>query len=214
MSIIDLSHNLISGDLVLDGEQNPKLEEISNIKAKGYAVTLISIHSHTGTHIDAPSHMIEGAKTLTSFPISKYYGQGMMIQCKEFANKEIPLSYLQQFEESISKAEFIILNTGWDQKWNTLEYFKNFPVLSEESASWLSRFNLKGIGIDSISIDHIDSQTTPIHKILLSNEILIIENLTNLNELTNKSFNFQCMPIKFKDIEGSPVRAVAHINEA
>ena len=214
MSIIDLSHNLISGDLVLDGEQKPDLKEISSIQTKGYAVTFISIHSHTGTHIDAPCHMIENAKTLTSFTISKFYGRGLMIQCKEFANKEIPLSYLQQFEDSISKVDFLILNTGWDQKWNTLEYFKDFPVLSEESALWLSCFKLKGIGIDAISIDHIDSQTMTIHKILLSNEILIIENLTKLDELTNQSFKFQCMPIKFKNIDGSPVRAAAYLDEA
>ncbi len=214
MYLIDLTHDLISGDLVLDGEQKPQLEQISTIPSKGYAVTFISIHSHTGTHIDAPAHMLENAKSLTSFPVSKFYGKGLMIPCQKFAHQEIPLEYLKQFENRIAEVEFIILHTGWDQKWNTPEYFKNFPVLSEEAASWLSRFGLKGIGIDAISIDHIDSQTMTIHKILLSKEVLIIENLTKLETLKDRSFNFQCMPIKFKDIDGSPVRAVAHLNEA
>ena len=213
MQIIDLSHSLKLGDLVIEGMMKPELKSIANIKENGYAMTSISIHSHTGTHIDAPAHIIEGTKKLDAFPISKFHGKGIHIPCQEFANKEIPINYLKDFESSIKNTDFIILHSGWSKKWNTAAYYDHFPVLSEEAAHWLTKFHLKGIGADMISMDPIQSQALPVHHLLLGNEILIIENLANLDALEpTTSFTFQCFPIKFDKIDGSPVRALAFVD--
>ena len=209
MPIIDLSHTIISGDLVFEGMKRPELKSLRNVKENGFAITSIEMHSHNGTHIDAPSHMIDQAKTLTDFPISKFHGKAIQIPCHEFANQEIPLIYLLKYQAKIQQVEFVIFNSGWYKKWNTTAYFDHFPVLSQESAIWLSNFNLKGIGLDIISIDHIKSETVPVHLTFLNKEILIIENLTNLDFIGTDAFTFQCFPIKFDQIDGSPIRAVA-----
>jgi len=209
MPIIDLSHTIISGDLVFEGMKRPELKSLRNVKENGFAITSIEMHSHNGTHIDAPSHMIDQAKTLTDFPISKFHGKAIQIPCHEFANQEIPLIYLLKYQAKIQQVEFVIFNSGWYKKWNTTAYFDHFPVLSQESAIWLSNFNLKGIGLDIISIDHIKSETVPVHLTLLNKEILIIENLNNLNLLGTDFFTFQCFPLKFDRIDGSPIRAIA-----
>jgi kynurenine formamidase len=117
-----------------------------------------------------------------------------------------------KFEDSIKNAEFIIFNSGWSKKWNTPAYFDHFPVLSQESAKWLTQFKVKGVGFDAISVDHIKSQTVPVHITLLSKEILIIENLTNLVALKSNPFIFQCLPIKCDKIDGSPIRAIAFVD--
>lgn len=209
MSIIDLSHSIKSGDLVFEGMKMPELKSLRNVKENGFAITSIEMHSHNGTHIDAPSHMIDRAKSLSDFPVSKFYGKAIQIPCQEFVNKEIPLKYLLKYEAKIKQSEFIIFNSGWYKKWNTPDYFDHFPVLSIESAVWLSNFNLKGIGLDIISIDHIKSETVPVHLTLLNKEILIIENLNNLDQLSTEFFTFQCFPLKFDQIDGSPIRAIA-----
>jgi kynurenine formamidase len=70
-------------------------------------------------------------------------------------------------------------------------------------------YNLKGIGIDAISVDSIDSKKMENHQAILANEIFIIENLTNLCKLTSEYFLFTCFPIKFQNSDGSPIRAIA-----
>ncbi len=102
-------------------------------------------------------------------------------------------------------------DTGWSQYWGTEQYFSDYPVLSLEAADWLSRFGLRGFGLDTISADEADSQDFPVHKAFLRNDMIIIENLTNLEKLPCSRFLFSCFPLNFEDADGSPVRAVAFI---
>jgi kynurenine formamidase len=102
-----------------------------------------------------------------------------------------------------------LIYTGWSRYWGTDKYFSDYPVLSPESTEWLSRFKLKGIGLDVISADGADSQDFPIHKAFLKNDTVIIENLKNLDLVPIDQFLFSCLPLKLEDADGSPVRAVA-----
>jgi arylformamidase len=117
---------------------------------------------------------------------------------------------LKQFEEKIKTAEFILFNSGWSAKWKTEAYFEGFPTLTNEATEWLTTFNLKGIGLDSISLDPVPDLTLPNHKIVLAKEILIIENLCNMDALPEE-FMFQCFPLKIEQADGSPVRAVGMV---
>jgi len=205
MKAIDLSH-LINQDItVYPGSARPVLENIHSINKDGFAELNINMLTHT----DAPCHIIQDAKSLDDFPVEKFMGRGIIIDCKQFAGKEIPLSYMEQFESRIKQSEFILFNSGWSLKWKTEGYFRHFPILSSEATAWLSGFNLKGIGLDCISIDSITSQELPNHHIVLSKEILIIENLTGLDSITADTFTFQCLPLKIEHADGSPIRAIA-----
>ena len=84
-------------------------------------------------------------------------------------------------------------------------------MLSTETATWISGFRLKGLGVDMISIDREGTSDFPVHRILLAQNILIIENLTNLKGLPQVGFSFSCLPLKFENADGSPVRAIAII---
>jgi kynurenine formamidase len=80
-----------------------------------------------------------------------------------------------------------------------------------ETAHWLSNFHLKGLGLDTISADSADTQDYPVHKAFLHKEIIIVENLTNLEDLPGEPVMFSCFPLYFTEADGSPVRAVAVI---
>jgi len=172
---------------------------------------------HTGTHIDAPCHMFKNAKSIDQFPIDKFVGKAILIPCQD--KTEITLEYLQEFEEKIAQADFILFFTGWQYKWNTQAYFENSPTPTIEAAKWLTKFKLKGIGFDSFSVDKIISAHTvteenlPNHHILLAKEILLIENLTNLDKLPDSPFSFQCLPLNIENADGSPIRPIAVIDE-
>ena len=172
---------------------------------------------HSGTHIDAPCHVIQNTKSLDQFPLDKFMGDAIVIRCDD--RMEIDIEFLKTFRLIISKIDFIIFFTGWEHKWKTKDYFEDCPTLSQEAAQWLTQFNLKGIGFDAFSVDKIVSvekvtpDTLPNHHILLAKEVLLIENLTNISLLPEGIFSFQCLPLKIEDADGSPIRAIAILED-
>ncbi|MCD6178369.1 MAG: cyclase family protein [Bacteroidales bacterium] len=211
MQIIDLSHE-ISEQMTVFGEmEKPEITRKYTVKKDGFKLHELKINSHTGTHVDAPAHMIADRKNLDDFALNQFYGKGFILKVDQFAKSEIPLDFLKKHENQIRDTEFLILNSGWYKKWKTADYQINYPVLSQESAQWLTQFQLKGIGLDYISIDPTDSQDVPLHKIILGADFIIIENLTNLDTLQKSDFQFQCFPLKVNQADGSTSRAVAFV---
>ncbi|MPQ45332.1 cyclase family protein, partial [Clostridium tarantellae] len=194
-------------------ETRPEIKKIANIKNDGYNEKSLHIFSHTGTHMDSPKHMIENGKSLYEFEINKFIGKAFLLDVSNLLQDNIEINILKKYEKEIKKSEFLIIKTGWEKYWNSEKYFYNFPVLTEEAANWICKFNLKGIGVDTISIDKVDSIHFKIHKIIFSKDMIIIENLTNLSTLTIKKFTFCATPLKYENSDGSPVRAIAITNK-
>jgi arylformamidase len=213
MKIIDLSHTISMGMPVYPGMEAPLFEYANTIEKDGFMERRITMFSHTGTHIDAPAHLFKEGKTLDNYNAGYFLGKAIAIGLKNIGNGEINLKSLVQYESLIKQADYLILNTGWNQHWGTEKYFKNYPVLNDKAAKWLTDMShLKGIGVDAISIDKEEDNALPIHQIFLRNEIVIIENLTNLDQLSQVPFVISCFPLKLKDADGSPVRAIGIID--
>ena len=113
----------------------------------------------------------------------------------------------------ISEVEFVLFYSGWDIKWGRSEYFEGFPTLSPEAARYLCNLKLKGVGFDVISADPVASSDLPNHKLLLGNEIIIVENLCNLDKLPNKPLTFIALPLKIAESDGAPARAVGIVSQ-
>lgn len=209
MRIIDLTHMLTEDMSVYPGSEKPVLEQTNSIKKDGYAELKITMYTHTGTHMDAPAHMIEGGKTLEKFKPGKFFGPALCIDCMDIQNSLITKQHLIDYEEKLKKVDFVLFKTGWSAKWKTKDYFLNYPTLSTEACNWIAKFNLKGIGLDTISVDTIHSDNMENHHIILGKGMVIIENMTNLNELDEEIFTLSCFPLKFENADGSPVWAVA-----
>ncbi|MBN1599099.1 MAG: cyclase family protein [Bacteroidales bacterium] len=208
-AIIDLSYNIDPAMPVYPGSDEPTIEIVSSIEQDGYKETRISVWSHIGTHIESQSHIIKEGKTLDQFNIDQFIGSAIVISCNNLQYIEADL-----LPESLNKQkcpDFILFYTGWDKYWGTKRYFDNYPVLTLGVSKLLSSLPLKGIGIDTISVDPIDSKEYPVHKILLNNDKVIIENLCNLDKLPRSEFSFSCVPLKISNSEASPVRAYAII---
>ncbi len=213
MKIIDLSHKVSSTMPVYPGTECPEISTPCTIENNGFVEKKITMYSHTGTHVDAPAHLTKDAATLDQIPLNHYIGKTSVLNLSQINNPTIETKDLASFQDFFEKSEFILLFTGWSKLWNKAAYFENYPVLTIEAAKWVTRFNLKGIGIDMISMDRLDSHSFPIHKIFLKKNIIIIENLTNLEHIPDTSFIFSCFPLKIAHADGSPVRAVALIED-
>lgn len=210
LKYFDLSQMISTEMPVYPGTEAPIFMDFCTIAKHGFNETKITFYTHTGTHLDAPAHLLKDGLNLKSLAIEHFIGKGLVIDCTDLSNGEhINLLKLMSYREQLLKTDFVLFYTAWSKKWGSNEYFKNFPVLDEKAAEFLSSLNIKGVGIDAISVDPVDAEDFVIHKKFLSKNIIIIENLTNLDKLIDISFNFTCFPLNLDVKDGSPVRAVA-----
>jgi arylformamidase len=213
MDVIDLTHPLQTGMPVFPGEPGPSLSNTAVLQEQGYRVKWLEMGSHTGTHMDAPAHLIPEGKTLDSFPVSHFSGVAYIMVIPE-GTREISIGFVRQFADSLGNAEYLLLNTGWSRYWGQESYFRGFPVLSAEAAVWLSGYPLRGIGMDTISADPVESVTLPIHHILLQAGMVLVENLTFPDHGCPDHLFFCCFPLKITGADGSPLRAVAFTGQS
>lgn len=212
MQIIDLTHLMENKMPAYPGEKSPVFTKKLSHKKDGVQVLRINMLTHSGTHLDTPAHFFSIGATLDEIPVDRFIGKGLMIDCTAFgAGEQIVMRHLTKHEDALSKAAYVLIHTGWDKHWGSDKYYGDFPVLSEDAAKYLTRFKILGVGLDVPSVDPVDSANYPNHLTLLGHGIYIIENLTNLNWIGRKKFVFSAFPLKIKNGDGSPVRAVAII---
>lgn len=211
MKTYDLSHTITPGMPVYPGTEPPVFGAACTIDAHGFEEKQLTLFSHTGTHMDAPSHILMDGKPLDRFAADRFVGSGIVVDVSRAAEGSVRTADLAGYESILPRIDFLLLYTGWSPKWGTEAYFQGYPVLTVGAARFLKTFNLSGIGVDAISVDPPRTETFPVHRILLRAGILIIENLTNLLPLVDMEFTFICPPLKIENADGSPVRALAHI---
>ncbi len=212
MTLIDLTLTISSTIPSFPGSPKPQFIPWSTIKEEGYNLELLFLSSHTGTHMDAPYHFFKKGAKIHEIPISRFVGTAILIKIIKEKNEAISREDLVLFENKngkIPKNSSVIFFTDWQKNLNNESYFYSNPGLSESGAKYLVSKNTNLVGIDSPSIDLGKDKKFTAHKILSRNNILIVENLSNLHKIKSKTFDFVILPLKLKDATGSPVRALA-----
>lgn len=176
---------------------------LKTIVKYGFVVdNILKTSMHIGTHIDAAQHMIIGGKSLSEYPLEKFIGRGKLINASH--RKTIDIDLLDDLD--IRQGDIVLILTGCDNTFGTPDYFEKYPIFTERFAEKLVEKGVKIVGIDSPTPDN---HPFPVHKIFLGNDVLIIEMLTNLDQLINISkFNVIALPPKF-DTAGSFIRVIA-----
>ncbi|MBN1251581.1 MAG: cyclase family protein [Bacteroidales bacterium] len=209
MKIIDLSHTIEESMTVYPGSAKPIIEKIIYPDFLNINVQKYIIEGHIGTHIDTPKHFFLDKKNTENCDLLNFYGKAIVLDSTKYLNNGVITSKILDSVSDLNSYSFIIFYTSWSKKWKTESYFNDFPVISKEMAEILSKSGIKGVGFDAISIDPISDTEFINHNIVLGADKIIIENLTNLESLINIDFTISCLPLKFKNGDGSPVRAVA-----
>lgn len=213
MIAIDLTHPIREGMPVYPGTEPPVITDAALIVRDHYREKKICLYSHTGTHLDAPAHLLEGGRTLNSYDASAFLGRAIVVDCADIGEDGEITSERISRHPHLGEAEFILFHTGWDKKWGSESYFHGYPTLTEDAVELLLSLGLKGIGFDTISPDKLENVNLTIHKRYLSDsEGLIIENLTGLDRLGCEPFSLICLPLDLEDADGAPARAVALID--
>jgi kynurenine formamidase len=212
MKVIDLTHAITPAMPVYPGTQPPTIRQATTVAQDGFAEKWIGMYSHTGTHIDAPAHMLPNAVTLDQLAIDHFIGRAWVLDVSALAGPEIGMAFLESRAEELENVEFVLFHTGWSRRWNEESYFTGFPVLSAEAARWLCRRGLKGVGFDAMSADQVGDNLFVNHLVFFEAGLILIENLTGLEPLLGRRFLFSCLPLKLEQADGSPVRAVAMVD--
>jgi arylformamidase len=178
-------------------EKQPKMNQVTN----GYVTeTRLEIDVHTGTHIDAPRHMVVDGDTFETIPMEDLVGQ-----CKVFdltqVDDGISKKDLERFD--IQKDDFVFLKTK-----NSFEDTFNFDFiyLAQDGAEYLSQLGIRGVGIDTLGIER-SQEGHPTHKTLFAKKIIIIEGL-RLKEINQGEYFMVAAPLKLVGTDGSPARVL------
>lgn len=209
--IIDLTLTVSQHLPSFTGSPVPQFLDWSDLDSDGYNLELVFMSTHTGTHIDAPSHFTKNGKTIDKIPVSRLMTSALLIELPKARNGLITKTDLTDFENkhgSIPSHATVVFYTGWQKNLSKKNYFTQNPGLSKNAAEYLVLKKINLVGIDSPSIDAGSDQKFTAHHILLKNNILIVENLTNLALIKTPEFSLVVLPLKLKNASGSPVRAV------
>ncbi|MHA2251119.1 MAG: cyclase family protein [Candidatus Kariarchaeaceae archaeon] len=179
-----------------------------------FEITEIKFQTSIGTYLDSPYHRYPNGKDISEIDISSVILDGVVIDVRNNPpNVHLTLECIPNNLNITEKA--VLFNFGWDKYWGKEKYHE-YPFISNEIIEYLVTNGVKLVGVDTINIDNSKDLTRPAHSKLLKNEILIIENLTNLNLLLDQTkqrnnFRFFAVPIKAKKVAAMPVRAFAEI---
>lgn len=191
---------------VWPGEPQPRIEHKMKISEGADAnVTHVAFGSHTGTHIDAPLHFVDGGKTTIEIPLEKLVGTCQVVDCR--GKSKITAADLDSLELMPGVLK-VLFKTDNSQLWDDFghPFYEDFCALTADAAQWVVDRGIHLVGIDYLSIQlYHDSFET--HVILLSAETVIVETL-DLRQVEPGIYRLVCLPLKTAGVEGTPARAV------
>lgn len=162
--------------------------------------------THTGTHIDAPYHFVEGGQTVDALPLETLVGTGYCIDVR--GNLLVDRRAVQEQWDGAMDRSIVLFRTGWSTKRSfSREFLYSFPGLSMDAAKFLLEHGVKMVGIDTLSIDPYG--VYDVHRLLLGEAVPIIEDLA-LEELEcGRAYTIIALPLRIQGASGSMARVIA-----
>ena len=202
MKIIDISWPIKNDTTTYKNKNTLKIKHTKTFSKDKARESQITISTHTGTHIDAPSHFLKTGKTIDKLDLNKINSKCRVIHIKN--KNTITVEDLKN--KKIKKDEIILLKTKNSNLKQNTKFNKNFTYLTKEAAKFLTKSKIKAIGIDYLGIER-DQPSHETHKILLKNNIPIIEGL-RLKNTKEKTYQLICLPLNLIGLEAAPARAI------
>jgi len=206
--IVDISVPLGPGIPVWPGDPEMTAEPISQT-ANGdvFNMTLLRMSGHTGTHVDAPRHIVHEGATLDQIPLARWYGPCQVIEIPE-ERTEIDVSDLEQ-AGVLPETTRLLFKTGNSRRWRPLPmpFEEDYVAVTPAGARWIVERGLQLAGIDYLSIEGWADTENQTHRTLLNAGVLIVENL-NLSGIEPGSYYLICLPLKLTGADGAPARAL------
>ena len=212
--IVDLSRRVDDETQVYPGDPPVRLEPAATLAAHGVNVLAVHIGSHSGTHVDAPYHFVQGGPRVDEMDPRLFVGRAVIVDVRGKGPRErITVEDLQPYEGRLSEGFVAVLRTGWEERYGTPGY-NDHPFLDRRAAQLILDAGVKTVAIDALSVDETvlegdQPEGYPAHRAILGAGGVIAENLANLAALDFPDPLLSLLPIKLGGSDGAPVRAVA-----
>lgn len=229
--VVDLTYSFDENTIYWPKNQSFHRRETSRgMTSKGYwyASGTFSASEHGGTHLDAPFHFAASGMTTDEIPVSQLFGPAVVIDiqphCQNNPDYELTIADITQWEGRYGKIDantLVLLQTGWGVYWPDKSQYLgsatpedpstlHFPGFSAEAISFLvNQRQIRGVGIDTASIDPGQSRDFRAHQILSKANRYALENVASLEKIPPRGAVVYALPIKIKDGTGGPVRIIA-----
>lgn len=205
---IDLTRTLYSGT------PGVEFEPASELEKDGWNAQILHLHSHIGTHMDAPFHfgLKKEPETIDQYPPSQLMGRAWMVRIQHVQPKQlIQIEDMQDVADRIESGDNILIRTDWSKIEDYSIYRNQLPRISVELAHWLVDKKVNILGVESPSVADVNNleEVTEVHHILLKGGIVIVEGLINLDQIESDHVWLIALPLKIANGDGAPCRAVA-----
>lgn len=227
MALIDLTLEMYDGLQSFANHPPIQIKEQSTFEnskhryispCQGFESRLLTFSDHSGTHIDAPIHFIEGGETTSDMQLEKTMGAALLLDVSDFKapDEAVTSEMLDRAEQEqgvqVEKDDIVLIRTR-KGTWGDEGFFEE-KAFALSAGEWLTKKRVKMVGLDLANIDVNDNMKREVHLELLGKNIYIVENLVHLEKLPKQErFQFQAVPLKMKNATASPVRAFAFVND-
>lgn len=199
---IDVGTAIDANMPVWPDDPRPQITQPHTIGKDGFNLTHVCMGAHTGTHVDAPAHYIEGGATVDQIGMERLIGPAKVF---EVPGKVVTAESLLNLD--ISKGDRLIVKTENSKiDWPNRPFMKDYVYLDESAAQLLVNKGIYLIGVDYLSVGSFDDGERT-HRILLGNGIVIVEGLLLAN-VEPGYYNMICLPMKLKSADGAPARTL------
>jgi kynurenine formamidase len=228
LKLIDLSQEIYQGMSIFPMHQKTfifsNMTHEENMKdtgstTLGFSARNLLLSEHCGTHSDGIWEFKPSGPTIDKMPLEFFWGSAICIDLSHVPSSR----YIEpkDLEEALGKSgqkinigDIVLLYTGhYDRNFGTDKWQTAYSGLSYEGAKWLAEKGAINIGVDTPAIDHPEDINFSGHLVCGEYNITNTENLCNLNKVVNKRFLYIGLPLKIRDGSGSPIRAIALVEE-
>jgi kynurenine formamidase len=208
-----LNKKIIDLTLPINNEMSGvSIESARKLSVDGWNASTLHLYSHSGTHMDAPLHFEVNNQTIDELPTNRLITEAWVVDLQHIKPKEeITIAHLNPIIKDFKVGQSIILHTGWSKQYGTKAYRDDLPRISKELANWLGEKKVNILGVEPPSVADVNNieEVTLIHNILMKNDIIIVEGLCNLEQITKPKVTLIALPLKFEGGDGAPARVVA-----
>jgi kynurenine formamidase len=227
LRVVDLAWPLNAQSAYWPGDNYKPFEltTIATLEKDGVLSKAFSMPEHLGTHLDAPNHFERDRPSVDQIPPEQLFAPGIVIDIAPAASTDpdyrLSLDDIRRFEQThgrIGDRAIVLAYTGWSRYWSNPTRYVNrdvmgrlhFPGFSAEAARFLvDKRHVRGIGLDTMSVDHGPSRDFVVHHILGKAARFGLENLARLKDLPPRGFYLMVAPIKIETGSGGPTRVFA-----
>lgn len=206
MAIYDISLPISESLVVWPSDSPVSITQVSHLDRGDHAtVSRLGMGSHTGTHVDAPAHFIQGGTGVDTLDLNTLVGLALVAQVRDanaltadvLAELAIPLG-----------AERVLFRTRNSNLWacGVQEFDEKFVAVTEDGARWLVERGITLVGVDYLSVAPFGA-SVPTHEMLLQAGIVVVEGL-NLSGIRPGMYQLVCLPLKIEGIDGAPARVI------